>query len=307
MRGIRRRAVFPVKIARDAKVTALQEAIFDNQRYRERFSFPPRSMTLCLARKEGGTWLTGGQNVKDQLSEAVDTDYPEMLSSWKLDKEEYFGSDFHPGEEEIHVLVELPDAAVGVGNETSLLQIAKVIREMRDQFMQSKRKKYARSQVNSVNGSELLQDLNIQVEAVRTISFAIGESTPAENLKWESIKNESGQRIKLFEEQQCELYRAYAEDNIGDVLSEKKLCVLGVEKDNNILSIKKSTGHEDIELVGRTDFLILSDLVKENKDDLQFLPGVKMLIVSRGERKRHLPGAVGIDRFGYSCHRSSDE
>lgn len=38
-----------------------------------------------------------------------------MLSSWRLNKKELFGPSFMPGEEEIHVLVEFPEAAVGVG------------------------------------------------------------------------------------------------------------------------------------------------------------------------------------------------
>ncbi|KAJ0390166.1 hypothetical protein P43SY_011543 [Pythium insidiosum] len=98
--------VFPVKIARDAKVSALQKAIFDDQRYHERFSFPPSALTLYLAKKDGA-WLKDDDNVEEVLQGKIDTAYKKMRPSWKLNKPEYFG-DFQLGEETIHVLVELP-------------------------------------------------------------------------------------------------------------------------------------------------------------------------------------------------------
>ncbi|CAK4118136.1 unnamed protein product [Aphanomyces euteiches] len=61
--------VFPVKIALDENVSTLQQAIFD-----------------------------GG----------VSTEYEEMRLSWKLNKKELFGATPSLGEENIHVLVELP-------------------------------------------------------------------------------------------------------------------------------------------------------------------------------------------------------
>ncbi|KAJ0396126.1 hypothetical protein ATCC90586_012139 [Pythium insidiosum] len=101
--------VFPVKIARDAKVSALQRAIFDDQRYKERFSFPASALTLYLAKKDG-VWLKHDRTVKNFLQVGKSAEYEEeMLSSWKLDDEELFGDDFEPGDKEIHVLVELPD------------------------------------------------------------------------------------------------------------------------------------------------------------------------------------------------------
>lgn len=103
-------SVFSVKIARDVKVSALQKKIFEKKRYRKRFSFDPSELTLYLAQKNG-KWLTDGQNAKNLLRGAVDTELQEMLSSWKLNKEELFGPDFQPGQEEVHVLVELPEAA----------------------------------------------------------------------------------------------------------------------------------------------------------------------------------------------------
>lgn len=66
------------------------------------------------------------------------------------------------------------------------------------------------------------------------------------------------------------------ENNIGDVLTTKKLCVLGVEKGMDILSVAVP-GH-DIDLVGRADILVLSELVTQSPLLLEILPDVKMVI-----------------------------
>ncbi|GLD98756.1 hypothetical protein PINS_up007474 [Pythium insidiosum] len=96
------RAVFPVKIKRNATVNALQEAIFTKQRY------APSALTLYLARKEGETtWLTGADRVDALLRGKVDKQYMAMWPLWRLNKEELFGPNITPGEDEIHVLVEL--------------------------------------------------------------------------------------------------------------------------------------------------------------------------------------------------------
>jgi hypothetical protein len=107
--------VFPVKIARNAKVSALQKAIFDDQRYHERFSFPSSAVTLYLARKNGA-WLKDDDNVEDLLLGTIDTAYKKMRPSWKITKPELLGPNFQAGEEEIQVLVELPEAAAGVAS-----------------------------------------------------------------------------------------------------------------------------------------------------------------------------------------------
>uniref|UniRef100_K3X352 Crinkler effector protein N-terminal domain-containing protein n=1 Tax=Globisporangium ultimum (strain ATCC 200006 / CBS 805.95 / DAOM BR144) TaxID=431595 RepID=K3X352_GLOUD len=281
--------VFPVKIARDAKVSALQKTIFDDQRYHERFSFPPSSLTLYLARKKEGEeskWLKDDDNL-DALLRDVNTLYMKMRPSWRLNKEELFGLSFTPGDEEIHVLVELPEAAAGIGSENSAMaQMAKDVREVHEQVVQTKRKRYVHSEMSSNKGNALLQDLNIRLRAARSVPFAAGDPTPAEAFKWETISSVHGQEIVLTEEQQRERYRAYVEVNIGDVLARKRLCVLGVEKGKNILTALVP-GH-NIELAGRADLLILSDLVKEHPLHLELLPDVKMLI----EVKRTVKGGA---------------
>ncbi|KAG6974141.1 hypothetical protein JG688_00003202, partial [Phytophthora aleatoria] len=106
--------VFPVKIARDDKVSALQEAIFYKKRYNHQYKFDSSALTLYLARKKEDEndeykWLMDDRHVKDFLRVGISTEYEEMRPSWKLNKKELLGSNFQPGEEDIHVLVELPE------------------------------------------------------------------------------------------------------------------------------------------------------------------------------------------------------
>nr|AOW41674.1 CRN13 [Lagenidium giganteum] len=116
--------VFPVAIARDARVSALQKAIVNEKKdVNDRFNVDPAYLTLYLARKKQGNemkWLTGGQNVEDLLRGNVDTTYKKMYSWLKLTNDELFGPDFASGEE-IHVLVKLPPSAgVAPTEQTSL-------------------------------------------------------------------------------------------------------------------------------------------------------------------------------------------
>ncbi|EEY67030.1 crinkler (CRN) family protein, putative [Phytophthora infestans T30-4] len=101
--------VFPVKIASNAKVSALQEKIASTYRVvSNRVEVYPARLTLYLARKEGeATWMNHDHTVKGFLRGGISTEYEEMLSSWILD-EDCFGKNFQPGRKEIHVLVELP-------------------------------------------------------------------------------------------------------------------------------------------------------------------------------------------------------
>ncbi|CAK4354847.1 unnamed protein product [Aphanomyces euteiches] len=96
--------VFPVKIALDENVSTLQQAIFDGQLFGDHFILVPCQLTLYLARKEGAVWL---KETTIWIS-GVSTEYEEMRLSWKLNKKELFGATPSLGEENIHVLVELP-------------------------------------------------------------------------------------------------------------------------------------------------------------------------------------------------------
>lgn len=92
---------------------------------------------------------------------------------------------------------------------------------------------------------QLQQDLNIQVEPVRTVPFDAGEGTPVDGFQWMSV--ECGQEIHdLSEEQQRLRYGEHVEDNLCDVLKEQQLCVVGVEKSKTTL--RKEVPGRNIEL-----------------------------------------------------------
>ncbi|TMW64761.1 hypothetical protein Poli38472_011641 [Pythium oligandrum] len=102
-------SVFSVEIQRNADVEALQKKIASTYRVvSNRVEVYPATLTLYLARKEGGPWLADDHHVKNFLQGGINTEYEEMRPSWHLD-EDYFGADFQPGRKEIHVLVQVPE------------------------------------------------------------------------------------------------------------------------------------------------------------------------------------------------------
>ena len=100
-------SVFPIEIAQDAKVSDLQQAIFIQKRFNENYKFDASNLTLYLARKDGN-WLKDDENLDLLLQGKVESQYQKLRSSWKLKKPVYFGENFQPEDEEIHVLVSLP-------------------------------------------------------------------------------------------------------------------------------------------------------------------------------------------------------
>eukprot|EP00644_Phytophthora_capsici_P003940 jgi/Phyca11/533605/estExt2_fgenesh1_pg.C_PHYCAscaffold_150095 len=83
-------SVFSVKIARDVKVSALQEKIA-GVLSTEHHAVPPKLLALYLARKKEGKWLKDGRHVKDFLRGGVSTEYDEMFPWWKLTDEKLLG------------------------------------------------------------------------------------------------------------------------------------------------------------------------------------------------------------------------
>ncbi|KAF4037050.1 hypothetical protein GN244_ATG10900 [Phytophthora infestans] len=76
--------------------------------------------------------------------------------------------------------------------------------------------------------------------------------------------------MNLIEDNQKNEYRKYVEDNFGEDLQAKKLCVFGVENTTDIL--RDAVEGSNIELRGRTDLLLLSDNVMESADYVHDLP-----------------------------------
>ncbi|KAE9286352.1 hypothetical protein PR003_g26343, partial [Phytophthora rubi] len=250
------------------------------------YKFPADELQLFLAKKDEGrgAWLTE----EDVNNGVKDTDglTPLDVAGAPLNLVDLSAEDvrFRVTKEDIiakktpvHVLVVVPEGAVGSASETSKIdQVVQEVHEIHAQTVLTKRKRYVHSKLNSTQGRELLEDLNIKVDLVRTVPYAAREETRIDAFKWESVIGEDGQSVVLTEEQQRERYRAYVERNIGAVLNEKQLCVIGVEKGQDVLSVQ--VRGRDIELSGRTDLLILSDIVKNNPFDVQYLPEVKLLI-----------------------------
>ncbi|KUF84827.1 Crn1 protein [Phytophthora nicotianae] len=198
-----------------------------------------------------------------------------MRASWKLSKPNLFGPGVSLGEDVVHVLVVVPEGAVGSASEASTL--ARMSAKLDDLHNQAiGKRKYVHSEVTSTQGRQLLNDLDIRVEFVRTVPFAAGEGSSVGPFEWKRVIIENGEEVVLTEEQQRKLYLEYVERNIGDVLMKKQLSVIGVERGTNILTVE--VPGREIELAGRTDLLILSDLVKMRPSEVRYLPGVKMLI-----------------------------
>ncbi|RLN71485.1 hypothetical protein BBJ29_010173, partial [Phytophthora kernoviae] len=128
----------------------------------------------------------------------------------------------------------------------------------------TKRKIYVYSQVGSTEYKEILAAFNITVKPVRKTAA-----------KWGKVNGFTWDK-ELSEEKQKDEYRGYIERNIGKFLQEKKLCVFGVENTKDILRVVVKGSN--IELSGRTDLLILSDIVMESAAYALDLPEVKMLI-----------------------------
>ncbi|KUF89633.1 Long-chain-fatty-acid--CoA ligase ACSBG2 [Phytophthora nicotianae] len=150
-----------------------------------------------------------------------------------------FGDDA-PTKKTIHVLVVVPERAVGSASEVSGMdQVIQEVHEIHAQTVLTKRKTYVHSKMGSTEYEELLDAFKIKVVP----------------------KNE---------------YRKYVEDNIGEYLRAMKLCVFGVENTTDILRV--AVEGSNIELRGRTDLLILSDIVMESADYVHDLPEVRMLI-----------------------------
>nr|AAY43404.1 CRN-like CRN10 [Phytophthora infestans] len=173
-----------------------------------------------------------------------------------------------PSSEQIHVLVVVPDGAGGSASDTSRMdRLFDKVDKVYEHTVLSKRTRYVHSEMNSAKGNILLNDLKIRISPVDTVKFAGGVPTPAKEFKWKSDRTE---------EQQKEPYREYVVANIGDVLTNNKLCVVGVEKGANILTVE--VPGRDIVLAGRTDMIVLSDIAQKFPHYLPHLPGVRMLI-----------------------------
>ncbi|KAE8958745.1 hypothetical protein PR001_g30956, partial [Phytophthora rubi] len=176
-------------------------------------------------------------------------------------------------------------------SETSKLdQLSEKVDKMNDKLDKTMLGK--RKVCHSSASSSLLDDLHVRLRASRVVPFETEKHV--EPFTWGYIVDERGQKIKLTEEQQRERYREYVKVNIGDALAKNKLCVYGVEKGEGGKDILSADvpGH-DIKLAGRTDMIILSDQVLENRLELEMLPDVRLIIeVKQKVERRSVSQAV---------------
>ncbi|KAG9404696.1 hypothetical protein AC1031_004904 [Aphanomyces cochlioides] len=261
---VRDGSMLVVDIDDQKQVGHLKDAIKEKKMY----DFPADQLTLYVAKKDGN-WL---KSEDPDVMVLENGEIPTTINDIMTKENKMFPGQFVSNskfsfpdggaaeEDDIHMLVKFP----GAGSASETATVTHLVKEIHGQDIKTQYKRIAHSKMGSSDYKSLKQVFNIHVD-------------------WGSICDESGKTIVLTEEQQRERYRAYVEDNIGDVLTNNKLCVVGVEKGQDILTVRVP-GHR-IELAGRTDLLILSDLVKENPSDLQYLPAVKMLIEVKREVK----------------------
>lgn len=181
--------------------------------------------------------------------------------------------DVKAGKVPVHVLVVVPEVVVASASVTSRIdQVAQEVHEIHAQTVLTKRKTYVHSKVGSTEYDELLEAFKIKMMPVRK-NFGT----------WREVKGFTWD-INYTEEKQKMEYCKYVDDNIGEFLQAKKLCVFGVEKTVDILRI--AVEGSNFELRGRTDLLILSDIVMESADYVHDLPEVKMLIEAKKKVER---------------------
>ncbi|KAE9004977.1 hypothetical protein PF005_g13376 [Phytophthora fragariae] len=85
-------------------------------------------------------------------------------------------------------------------------QLVEKVNKIYEQTVLGKRK-YVHSEVTSTQGRQLLNDLDIRVELVRTVPFAAGEGSSVDPYEWKQFIIENGEEVVLTEEQQRKQYR----------------------------------------------------------------------------------------------------
>ncbi|ETP09509.1 hypothetical protein F441_14629 [Phytophthora nicotianae CJ01A1] len=161
-------------------------------------------LQVYLAKKDGAPLTEAGAESVVLDEHGHPRGFEKMMPSLWLKNAKYFGESFQPGEGQVHVLVVVPEGAVVSANEGSP---DTMIKEIHAVTVGKKRKRYVLSRVGSTQGRQLLNDLDVQVELVRTVPFAAGEGSSVDPYKWESVIIECGKEIVLTEEQQRERYR----------------------------------------------------------------------------------------------------
>ncbi|KAH9181051.1 hypothetical protein AeNC1_016973 [Aphanomyces euteiches] len=168
-----------VKVARGAKVSALQEAIAGVVST-EQHTVQPRLVTLFLAKKNDA-WLKSDNTLKPFLIKGrqENSGYVEMIPNWTLNDDDYFGDDFHPRPKEIHVLVELPTQVAArsyiipsLPPTVQKCQIEDLIcASINEQLQLQKSPKRRRSDVNKKRIEKVRIDAKCLLEKIKAFEF----------------------------------------------------------------------------------------------------------------------------------------
>ncbi|OQR99782.1 hypothetical protein THRCLA_21792 [Thraustotheca clavata] len=134
-----------------------------------------------------------------------------------------------------------------------VISSGEMLKEVYEQPIQAKRKRYEYSELKQIQGRDLLQEFNLKVEALNKVTFLTDTNKVVEPFQWVTNFDLSGEEIIIVESKKC------IGNKLKRVLDDEKLSELAVEKYQNILSVG-APGH-DIELVGHADLLILSKQV----------------------------------------------
>ncbi|KAL4150594.1 hypothetical protein PRNP1_009998 [Phytophthora ramorum] len=291
-------SVFEVDIDENKLVGHLKKVI-KGEKPNDSKDIDADKLQLFLAKKDGGAWLSSLTEDVKKLKKGEKTALIEALMEEDLElqaedslkdvlEENHLPT---PLSRQVHVLVVVPDGAGGSVSEASKMdQLREKVDKMNDKpdkTMLGKRKV-----CHSSASSSLLDELHVRLRATRAVPFETEKHV--EPFTWGYTVDESGQKIKLTEEQQRERYREYVEVNIGDALAKNKLCVYGVEKGEGGKDILSADvpGH-DIKFAGCTDMIILSDQILENRLELEMLPDVRLIIeVKQKVERRSVSQAV---------------
>ncbi|KAJ8556658.1 hypothetical protein ON010_g9309 [Phytophthora cinnamomi] len=247
-------------------------------------------LQLFLAMKEDSTrsgseeWLKADSGDVEKLKQGEKTAAIEaLMGKQKASIQEGAVEDILAGTKplftnQVHVLVVPTEDEVESDSETEPSARTRQLQFLDKLTTDKKRKRYCHSEMNRNQGWGLLEAFELTVKPIGTIHAEVATVDPFD---WESAVLKDGQEIVLTEEQQRGRYREYLERNIGAVLKENRLCVIGVDEGENILSV--DVPKLGIELQGRTDLLVLSDIIEEDPLSLMYLPEVKMLIEVKRE------------------------
>ncbi|ETO68352.1 hypothetical protein F444_14799 [Phytophthora nicotianae P1976] len=221
-------------------------------------------LQVYLAKKDGARLTEAGAESVVLDEHGHPRGFEKMMPSLWLKNAKYFGESFQPGEGQVHVLVVVPEGAVVSANEGSP---DTMIKEIHAVTVGKKRKRYVLSRVGSTQGRQLLNDLDVQVDLCAQFHLLLERGL--------RLIHTSGRALSLNAAKRSCSPRSSSENDIAS---------------QDILSV--SIPGRDIELVGRTDLLILSDLIDGHPSEVEFLPGRE---VKRGSVYQALSQLIALD------------